>query len=179
MSRLTNWILLLAVGAMLTTGCKKEDSDPPNNNNNNSTSCPEGMTGPDCETEEREQYIGNYEGEQEHTDDSGDTTTRDVEVDITASSDGITKIDIQTEFIILGTEQIATVTAIVDGNNFTIPEETQSEEIGIGTFTVTTSGDGSLNGNTLIFNYETHTELTSDSGTTETTTSSVTTAEKQ
>lgn len=178
MSRLMNFMLFLAVAGILTTGCKKEDNDPPVGGG--STGCPEGMTGADCETEEREQYIGTYDGEQEHTDETGSTDTRDVEVVITASPEGVTKIDIQTGFIFLGNEQVTTVTAIVDGNNFTIPEETQSDEITQGvTYTVTTSGDGSLNGTTLILNYEIHTELTSDSGSNESNTSSVTTAEKQ
>jgi len=177
MNRLMNIMLFLAFVAMLSNGCKKdEEPNPPGGGGG--TNCPEGMTGSDCQTEEREQYIGYYEGEQENTDETG-TSTRDVEVNITSSADGITKIDIETEFIVAGFEQVMTVTAIVNGNSFNIPEETVTSTFEDITTTVTTSGNGQLIGSTLTLNYEVETEIDFESSSSTFTSSSITIAEKQ
>src|SRR5690606_6220578 len=121
-------LLMLLFAALVITGCKKDDNDPPVVNNNNNE-CPDGMTGPDCETEIRAQYIGEYEGEDQTTNEDGETTTYDAVVNITASEDAVDEIDIELILESSGIEVTSTFKGVVDENGITIPEYTITQEV--------------------------------------------------
>ncbi len=149
MNTLKKTLLLVTLTALVATGCKKDDNDPPpvNNNNNNNTECPDGMTGSDCETELRAQYMGEYEGEHVITDQDDQTTTQPAVVNITASAEGVDKIEITS--IISGQE--SSLTATVNEDGFVLSETSETTSSSETDYvTVTSSGYGGLDDNTLI-----------------------------
>ena len=101
--------------------------------------CADGYTGTNCETEERAQFIGTYSVSESCT--SGNYTYN---VTVSNSSTGATAI-------IIGNfgDYSTNVNATVDGDNITIPNQTNQ----VGGFPLTFSGTGQISGTILTISY--------------------------
>lgn len=180
MKNLKRTLLMVMLAALVMTGCEREESEPPVVYDPDEEECPDGMTGPDCETEMRAQYIGEYEGEQEIFFPNDSTTTRDAMVNITASADDIEKIEIETTIIFPGDESTSTEAATVNEDGFIIPEHSETEDIDENSYTTTiTGGYGGLEGTTLTYHHETEVFTVISGEETTSFTNSVITAEMQ
>src|SRR5690606_30370481 len=169
-------ILMLSLATFVSTGCKDKCKDVTclNNGvcNEGDCECPTGTSGSDCGTLDRTKFIGNYEGEMVVSVNGAELQTVEHEIEIESGS-GVNKIKINETSQGITTERTGTV----NGNSFTLTTTTDEQENGGTETVIIQSGSGNLNGN--ILTYETTTDMTSttDGVETNTTITSVTTAE--